>query len=657
MEMHLTHPSHGCQACRTAWPRRWCRSIVGVGLLSFCSRVLVQFPPFRRRSWTRITQVTTMNTTTITRSNSPTKTQGGTQEFELLLDWLQGASSRQTRRHSQTMSLASTMNEKAPEWLHLQSTIDHVAGHMKKGKYAINPNSHMRLPWEVAGLILLVFDAMAIPLVMAFELSTNIGLQIMNLMTMSYWTCDLWASFFVGYYSRSQTLIMDVRKTAWRYFRTWFCIDLFIVSLDYVLLLGSDSGGLRISGLARLGRAFRVLRVFRALKLLRVAKFNETMTVVLERIDSEQLRDIIDMAKYVFIILFVNHFVACGWYLLGRETDKTRNWLLEYDMLMEGKSYQYMTSLHWSLTQFTPASMSVQPQNCAERTYAVVVLLVAMCVFTSFVGSLTTKMTNIREASPINRKQVIQLRRYLRQHHISPYLAHRIQSYVSLTLWARSSCVQAKDVELLSILTGPLKRELETELVLPNIISNKLLKMLSEESSSVFSEVCSRVSNVSLAASDTFFQFGQKAEKICFLTRGVLCHWTGKEHKMMEPGGYFLEHPLWVTWWTRGRMDAISDCEVLTLDSAAFRSEVKANATTVFMILDYAHQYVRQLNYEEAEGQGVTDITKLHCPLDCPSGCESGQASVSTRFFAYIYKRLDSDKPSEKKREKKSRWS
>mmetsp|Transcript_92130 Transcript_92130/g.264040 ORF Transcript_92130/g.264040 Transcript_92130/m.264040 type:complete len:230 (+) Transcript_92130:1395-2084(+) len=38
----------------------------------------------------------------------------------------------------------------------------------------------------------------------------------------------------------------------------------------------------------------------------------------------------------------------------------------------------FWTSMHWSLTQFTPASMEVFPGTMAERTYSVVILLFAM---------------------------------------------------------------------------------------------------------------------------------------------------------------------------------------------------------------------------------------------------------------------------------------
>lgn len=41
---------------------------------------------------------------------------------------------------------------------------------------------------------------------------------------------------------------------------------------------------------------------------------------------------------------------------------------------------QYLTSVHWAVTQFTPAAMEVNPMNVAERMYAIVVIFSGLAV-------------------------------------------------------------------------------------------------------------------------------------------------------------------------------------------------------------------------------------------------------------------------------------
>eukprot|EP00438_Fugacium_kawagutii_P026712 Skav219970 [mRNA] locus=scaffold2879:389420:443892:+ [translate_table: standard] len=58
--------------------------------------------------------------------------------------------------------------------------------------------------------------------------------------------------------------------------------------------------------------------------------------------------------------------------------------------------YRYATALHWSLTQFTPATVDVHPQNLVERTFAILVLIFGLVLFSSFVSSITASMTQLR---------------------------------------------------------------------------------------------------------------------------------------------------------------------------------------------------------------------------------------------------------------------
>ena len=50
--------------------------------------------------------------------------------------------------------------------------------------------------------------------------------------------------------------------------------------------------------------------------------------------------------------------------------------------------YKYSTALHWSLTQFTPASMEVMPQNEYERFFTV---CFSGCNFVSYAGTTFMK--------------------------------------------------------------------------------------------------------------------------------------------------------------------------------------------------------------------------------------------------------------------------
>merc|ERR1719276_124906 len=88
--------------------------------------------------------------------------------------------------------------------------------------------------------------------------------------------------------------------------------------------------------------------------------------------------------------------MACVWFLIGTAVNGPTTWVRHYKLQDQGCGVQYIYSLHWSLTQFTPASMRVGPQNSLERTFNVVLIICAMVYFSTFVGGITADMTRLR---------------------------------------------------------------------------------------------------------------------------------------------------------------------------------------------------------------------------------------------------------------------
>merc|ERR1719277_2620681 len=118
--------------------------------------------------------------------------------------------------------------------------------------------------------------------------------------------------------------------------------------------------------------------------------------------------------------------------------------------------YLYATSLHWSLTQFTPASMDISARNLWERLFSVMVLLFAMLVFSSIVASITSAMTALRNLQGDEMRQFWLLRRYLRQRNIHKNLATRIIKFLEHRSAIQGKLVQREKVPVLGGLSEAL---------------------------------------------------------------------------------------------------------------------------------------------------------------------------------------------------------
>merc|ERR1719313_748649 len=128
----------------------------------------------------------------------------------------------------------------------------------------------------------------------------------------------------------------------------------------------------------------------------------------------------------------MTHMIACMWFMIGRWSKNggaKMNWLQDVGLQATGDAslaYQYLTSLHWSITQFTPASMDIYATNIGERAFSVVILYIALVALSSFIGSISASVTQLRSMTADESKATWVLRRYLKQKKISKNLTQRI---------------------------------------------------------------------------------------------------------------------------------------------------------------------------------------------------------------------------------------
>merc|ERR1719323_1600559 len=146
---------------------------------------------------------------------------------------------------------------------------------------------------------------------------------------------------------------------------------------------------------------------------------------VIESISSIYMLALGKLCAMLFFMMVGNHFIACCWYALSEGIENhSATWVgsfrQEYDD--PNDSFIYTTALHWSLTQFTAASMEVYPRNVWERVFNIVVVLVALVAFTQLLGIITSTMTELRQLDSEETRTRMRLRQYLGHKQISTSL-------------------------------------------------------------------------------------------------------------------------------------------------------------------------------------------------------------------------------------------
>ena len=198
----------------------------------------------------------------------------------------------------------------------------------------------------------------------------------------------------------------------------------------------------------------RVLRAGRITRLLRLAKLRKFVSLASDLIDSDWSLIIVTISQLLVMILAVNHVIAAGWYGVGRlgKDAGLRNWIDAEDMPNMSLFYRYSTSLHWSFCMFTPGGMSMIVSNSQERVYSVVVLIFGLIFSSSFIGSISAAINELKRMQGSKSKELWLFRRYLKQANISQKLYFRATQHANHAMEQKKSNLAVKDMLCWSLL-------------------------------------------------------------------------------------------------------------------------------------------------------------------------------------------------------------
>jgi len=248
-------------------------------------------------------------------------------------------------------------------------------------------------------------------------------------------------------------------------------------------------------------------------------------------------------------------------------------------------------------------------------------------------------MTHLRNRTADETRQFWLLRRYLKDLNITKMTSLRVQRYLEFAYRRQQQRVQEKEVALLALLSQPLRYEVKHESFAPHLFMHPLFMAIGEQTKA-FTE---SLQAVSLANKDVCFATGQAAVNMWFVVDGELFYtvqedeedldddeaisnsdgsstghketgqsdfmpfssYTDEEEESLceeglnsrvAEGQWITEAVLWTPWIHLGDLQAITDCQLITVDANSFGSAVR-NATSLWSVLHrYGLAFVLELN-------------------------------------------------------------
>eukprot|EP00746_Dinoflagellata_sp_MGD_P017700 gnl/MRDRNA2_/MRDRNA2_140797_c0_seq1.p1 gnl/MRDRNA2_/MRDRNA2_140797_c0~~gnl/MRDRNA2_/MRDRNA2_140797_c0_seq1.p1 ORF type:complete len:390 (+),score=34.86 gnl/MRDRNA2_/MRDRNA2_140797_c0_seq1:31-1170(+) len=356
------------------------------------------------------------------------------------------------------------------------------------------------------------------------------------------------------------------------------------------------------------------------------------------------------MVKLVIVLLFCNHFISCMWYGIGatRPEDEI-SWIDFHGFTNAPLGYRYLSALHWTLTQFTPAGMEVYPHNEIERFFSVLVLIFALLFFSSFLSSITSAMTQLRQLNAYSSQQFSLVRRFMKENDIRDELAIRIKKHLEHRVHKQKERVQKQDVRIFALLSEPLHKELQEQIHKPILCEHPFFTHYCRLEPHAMRSLCHHaLSTLTLSQGDTVFATGDICEKMIFVMDGnLLYQWTssetidssvwtavpsaGRDNRLMacylKEGGWCSEACLWATWVHRGTMQAVSMGNLLAIDAEKFVSVTLKHTMVMQATAIYAQNFVKNLNTSFKSPNDLSQ-TKEEIEQMCKEVFEKEEGSV-----------------------------
>jgi hypothetical protein len=325
---------------------------------------------------------------------------------------------------------------------------------------------------------------------------------------------------------------------------------------------------------------------------------------------------VVNIVIMLMLLLIVCHFISCLWYGISSHIEVGNRWLVEYNLEGSNWSYLYATCLHWSLTQFTPAPMNIQPQNFPERVFNISVVVFALVGFSYVVGSITGSLAQLRSVSEEESKLFWDLRVYMKRNAVEHTLAVRIQRYLSHAWRYQAANKTFAQIPILKMLSEQLQNELLYNLHSEHLVVYPLIKTLLDVSTvTVFRLARTAISTKQFANQDPLFIHGEKPSHMYIVMQGRFAYnrMTSEgivQNEMVDKGEDWIAEPvLWSTeWYHLGDCTSVDTSSLTLVSPSHFCEEAKRNPLAWSLVTTYCKNFLKWLNSTDVDE--LSDITQ-----------------------------------------------
>ncbi|KAF4724773.1 Potassium voltage-gated channel sub H member 5, partial [Perkinsus olseni] len=468
---------------------------------------------------------------------------------------------------------------------------DRVKETLQRSECFVWPDSRFRRTWDLILLVLILYQAVTVPLLLAFPyIHLSGGYELFEDIVTVFFLLDVLVNFCTGYQRLNGVIEMGAKEVALHYLKGWFLLDL-LASFPYSWIItaaaGTDSAASRGPNLLRI---IRVGRIARGLKLVRVLKLKGVVDELSASLGGALVESfamtLIGMAKFSVLVLLIAHWNACAFGMVGWELYRSgsENWMyrLEYakgayptelvtlhqrpcvdgeTAELQATSYTnwddytpgdricvlpdvyeaYLQSMFWSLQTIAAVGYgNVYGWHWGERLYSIIAMLLGCAAFGLTVGYVQTLYSPpdivLNHFQTKRRNTLTYLRRNLR---LPPAIMEKVQTYFR-SQEERHRLHRVECDEILRMLSLPLRCEVQRH-IRGGVLNQ--LPMFSEcpnVDAQLPANLVLKLVPVEYGPNDVLFECGELADCVYFLARGKvrLLNKSSRSSMTLRDNGY-----------------------------------------------------------------------------------------------------------------------
>ncbi|CAD8113554.1 unnamed protein product [Paramecium sonneborni] len=194
-------------------------------------------------------------------------------------------------------------------------------------------------------------------------------------------------------------------------------------------------------------------------------------------------QDLIELIKLLFMVIYVGHLFACLWHGVAfYQIGFRKTWLEAYDVSDQDIFSKYNYAFYWAVqTMITVGYGDLTPQNNNERLCANMSMFLACGVFAFSFNSIGLMLSNLNSRQVLYKRSTNLLNSYLTKNQIKIELQSRIRNYYDYIFQEEQEINDEEVSQITTKLSSSLQEELNFEIRLNVMKTNKVLTKFSQK--------------------------------------------------------------------------------------------------------------------------------------------------------------------------------